>query len=129
MKHETVRGFSAAARDENRAVSRDRYDLATALRVVRAMETTAGRGAVFEEIKQKNRLYSLVDFLYSRAGARTVQPLLLFAYMVKSVISVGPSVDREAEAVAISTFDNERHSVERLAALIPDTCFATSLLA
>jgi hypothetical protein len=39
----------------------ERYDLAAALRIVRQMETSAGRGAVFEEIKRKNPLYRLVD--------------------------------------------------------------------
>ena len=33
---------------------RDRYDLATALRIVRAMETSAARAAVYDEIKAKN---------------------------------------------------------------------------
>jgi hypothetical protein len=113
-------GSNAAARDAGRAVRGDGYDLATALRIVRAMETSATRGAVFAEIKQKNPLYGLVDALYSRAGARTLQPLLLFAYMLKSVLSLGPFDAEEADAVSISNFDNERHSVDRLAALVPE---------
>ena len=113
-------GSNAARRDAGSAVRGDRYDLATALRIVRAMETSATRGAVFSEIKQKNRLYRLVDSLYSRAGARTLQPLLLFAYMLKSVLSLGPFDAEEADAVSISNFDNERHSVDRLAALVPE---------
>jgi hypothetical protein len=98
----------------------DRYDLATALRIVRRMETTATRSAVFEEIKNKNPLYRLVDALYSKAGARMVQPLLLFAYMLKCVVSLGPFKYDGAEAVAISNFDNEHHTVDRLAELVPD---------
>lgn len=113
-------GSNAAARDAGRAVRGDRYDLATALRIVRAMETSATRGAVFAEIKQKNPLYGLVDALYSRAGARTLQPLLLFAYMLKSVLSLGPFDAEEADAVSISNFDNERHSVDRLSILVPE---------
>lgn len=101
--------------------TRDRYDLASALRIVRRMETSAGRGAVFEEIKSKNPLYRLVDTLYSGAGAVGAQPLLLFAYLLKCVLSIGPNDDAaDAEAVAISNFGNERHSVDRLAALVPD---------
>lgn len=110
---------NATACDAKRATSGDRYDLATALRIVRGMETSATRGAVFAEIKQKNVLYRLVDTFYSKAGASTLQPLLLFAYMLKSVLSLGP-VGADAEAVSISSFDNEHHSVDRLAALVPD---------
>jgi hypothetical protein len=110
-------GSNKTAGDANRG---DRYDLATALRIVRRMETSAPRGAIFEEIKQKNPLYRLVDGFYSMAGAGAVQPLLLFAYMLKCVVSVGPFNEDDAEAVAISNFDNEGHTVERVAALVPD---------
>ena len=106
-----------------RAGARDRYDLATALRIVRRMETSAGRGAVFAEITRKNPLYRLVDTLYSKAGANTLQPLLLFAYMVKCVLSLGPFDADEAEAVSISQFDNEHRTVDRLAALVPGALF------
>lgn len=125
MKHEPIEWRNAsdpepgdAAPDGECRPAGDRYDLAIALRVVRRMETSAGRGAVFEEIKKKNPLYRLVDTLYSGAGI--VQPLLLFAYMLKCVVSLGPFDDDGAEAVAISNFDNERHTVERVAALVPD---------
>jgi hypothetical protein len=40
-----------------------RYDLAGAIRVVRQMETSAARGAVFAEITRKNVAYRLVDRL------------------------------------------------------------------
>ena len=113
-------GLDAAARDAERATAGDRYDLATALRIVRGIETSATRGAVFAEIKQKNPLYRLVDTLYARAGARTLQPLLLFAYMLKSVLSLDPFDTDDAEAVSISNFENERHSVDRIAGLVPD---------
>ena len=49
-----------------------------------------------------------------------VQPLFLFAYMIKCVISLGPFDDEQAEAVAISHFGNERHTIDRVAALVPD---------
>src|SRR5690349_10244141 len=97
-----------------------RYDLATALRVVRQMETSAGRGAVFDEIKAKNRLYRLVDEFYSQAGKTIGQPLLLFAYMLKCVLSVGPFRDENAVAVSISNFDNEHRTIARIAALLPE---------
>ena len=107
------------ARLAERARRGDRYDLAIALRIVRRMETSAGRGAVFEEIKRKNPVYRLVDTLYTRAGAR-IQSLLLFAYMLKCVLSLGPFKVNEAEAVSISQFGNEHHAVDRVAALVPE---------
>lgn len=117
-------GSSATVCDANGKAAGDRYDLATALRIVRRMETSAPRGAVFAEIKYKNTLYRLVDTLYSKAGATTVQPLLLFAYMLKCVLSMGPFDGDDAEAVSISTFDNERRCVDRLAALVPGARFS-----
>jgi hypothetical protein len=90
------------------------------LRIVRRMETSAGRGVVFEEIKKKNLLYRLVDAFYSAASPSVMQPLLLFAYMLKCAVSLGPFDKAGAEAVAISNFDNEHHTVERVAALVPD---------
>lgn len=97
-----------------------RYDLATALRIVREMETSPGRAAVYEEIKNKNRVYRLVDRLYVLAGARLLQPLILFLYMVKCVISLGPFGEKNAEIVAISNFPNEHKTVDRIAALVPE---------
>jgi hypothetical protein len=127
VKHDAVRWadtFSTEAQDvawpQKHDGRRDRYDLGTALRIVRRMETSAGRGVVFEEIKNKNPLYRLVDAMYAKAGARTVQPLLLFAYMLKCVVSVGAFEDDGAEAVAISNFDNEHRTIERVAALVAD---------
>lgn len=97
-----------------------RYDLAGALRVVRQMETSAARGAVFAEITRKNAAYRLVDRLYTRADARFIQPLLLFVYMLKSVLSVGPFYPEGAEAVSISQFPNEHRTIDRVAVLVPD---------
>src|SRR5687767_6030765 len=84
------------------------------------METSAARGAVFAEIKRKNPLYRLADALYSAAGAARLQPLILFAYMLKCVLSLGPFDADDADAVSLANFDNERHSIDRLAALVPD---------
>lgn len=113
------------ARKVEEDARRDRYDLAAALSIVRQMETSASRGAVFEEIKSKNRLYRLVDWLYSRAGhlkagSRILQPLLLLAYMMKCVITLGPFGQQDAKLIAISNFANEHHTIRRVAALIPD---------
>jgi hypothetical protein len=101
---------------ESRALP-DSYDLAAALRIVRRMETSATRAAVFDEIKTKNRLVRLADAIYARAGV--LQPLALAAYMAKSALSFRPFA-AGAEAVAVAAFENERHAVERLAALVPD---------
>lgn len=88
------------------------------------METSAGRGAVFAEIKRKNRLYRLLDWFYARAGAATGQPFFLLLYMLKCVLSIGP-IDpaEEAHAVSITNFGNERHAADRLATLVPDVRF------
>lgn len=103
-----------------RALRPVRYDLAAALMIVREMETSAGRAAVYDEIKAKNPVYRLVDTLYVKAGTRFFQPLLLFAYMLKCVISLAPFKDLGDEAVAISSFPNEHKTIDRVAALVPD---------
>ncbi|MEM6909800.1 MAG: hypothetical protein AAF494_14090 [Pseudomonadota bacterium] len=83
------------------------------------METSAGRAAVYEEIKRKNPVYRFVDALYVAAGPRFFQPFLLFIYMLKCVMSVGPSTGHDAQVVAISNFPNEHKTIERVAALVP----------
>ena len=105
-------------RPEMRAKQR-RYTLATALLIVRRMETTATRGAVFAEIKDKNRVYRLIDGLYERAGSRLLQPLALFAYMIKCLVSLGPFDATNTEAVSIASFPNEHKTIKRIAALVP----------
>ena len=99
---------------------RNTYDLATALRIVRKMETSSGRAAVYEEIKKKNALYRLVDFAYTLAGKRAFQPFLLWIYMFKCILSVGPFRGGDGEAVALSNFPNEEHTIERIVSLVPD---------
>lgn len=109
------------AADVALAAPRAHYDLLAALHIVREMETSAGRAAVFEEVKRKNPLYRLVDALYAHAGAGFLQPLVLLAYMVKCIVSVGPfDGDDGDEAVAIANFGNEHHTIDRVAALVPD---------
>jgi hypothetical protein len=127
VRHDTVdwrETFSIGSNevDWRPEVPGERYDLATALRIVRRMETSAGRGAVFEEIKAKNPLYRLVDAAYSVAGVLALQPLVLLVYMLKCMVSAGATADDGAEAVAIANFDNEHHTVDRVAALVPDVC-------
>lgn len=114
--------FAAALRVFRRMEAESRalpasYDLAAVLRIVRRMETSATRAAVFAEIKSKNPLVRLVDAIYARAGV--LQPLALAAYMLKAAFSYRPNA-AGAEAVAVAAFDNERHAVDRLAALVPD---------
>lgn len=127
MRHDVVKRrdifeaqLNAGAPEARPDAAKDRYNLALALRIVRRLETSAGRGAVFEEIKKKNWLYRLVDTIYAHAGTRVLQPLALFAYMLKCVLSVGPFDADGAEAVSISQFNNEHHAIGRVAALVPD---------
>lgn len=107
------------AYDPDVEIREDRYDLATALEIIRRMETSSSRGAVFAEIKNKNIVYRLVDALYTKAGAKVVQPLVLLAFMLKCVLSLGRFDNDHHEAVAISNFHNERNAISRLVALIP----------
>lgn len=97
----------------------DRYTLGLALRIVRRMETSATRGAVFAEIKGKNAIYNFVDWLYSKVDSRISKPTALFLYMLKCALSVGPGDAGGSDALAVANFDNERHAVERLTALVP----------
>lgn len=106
--------------DVESQISGRTYDLVTALRVVREMETSAVRAAVFDEIKRKNPIYRIVDQFYRNAGPRLFQPLMLFAYMLQCVMSVGPFGKRDAEAVSVSHFANEHKTIDRIAALAPD---------
>ena len=98
-----------------------RYDLAQAIRIVRAMETSPPRTAVFDEIKRKNTLYRMVDRLYTVSGHRFFQPLILFAYMVKCVMFLGPFSAKDATAAAISQFPNEHKTLDRVERLAGNT--------
>jgi hypothetical protein len=120
MWRETFGAALTADACGERVPIRDRYDLATALHIVRRMESSATRGAVFAEITRKNPLYRLVDRIYAKAGARVLQPLALFLYMLKCTLAVGPSHPAGPRAVTLSNFANETHSIDRVAALIPD---------
>lgn len=102
------------------AGKRDRYDLATALRIVRRLETSESRASIFEEIKRKNLLYRLVDAAYTLAGKPLFQPLILWAYMLKSALMVGPLRAGDARVIALSHFPNEKRTIERVAGLVPD---------
>src|SRR5262245_35530804 len=106
-------GSDPSAGSDDRIARGDRYDLVTALRIVQRMETSPARGAVFAEIKEKNSLFRIVDAIYAKSGSGLLQPLFLFLYMVKCVVSLGPSKGDTAQAVSVSSFDNERHTVDR----------------
>lgn len=105
--------------DSANSISKARYSLALALTIVRRMETTSARAAVFEEIKRKNRLYRFVDALYSKSGSRLVQPLFLLAYVLKCALSISPLEQQAAELVSIAQFPNEKKAVERTVNLLP----------
>ncbi|WP_160765297.1 hypothetical protein [Kangsaoukella pontilimi] len=124
MLHDT-RFFPDLADPNSRGASTGtRYDLGRALGIVRAMDTSPTRAAVFDEIKSKNRVVWLADSLYARADARLTRRLILAAYMLKSVASFGPAPGRDARAVTVAGFANEVHAIDRVAALLPDTPFA-----
>lgn len=112
------RSRTAPDQGANKA-QRARYDLASSISIVRNMETSPGRAAVFEEIKAKNPLYALVDRAYGLAGRLGLQPLVLFVYMVKCAVSIGPFKDRGAQAVSIAQFANEHKTIDRVAQLVP----------
>ena len=97
-------------------------ELVCALLTVRQMETSNGRTMVFDEIKQKNPVFRIADHIYDLSGERFFQPFLLLLYMLKCVLSVGATrqVSPTDEAVAISTFENERTAVARISALVSD---------
>lgn len=126
MRHETIQMDEmlemetvSAADVIGSADQNGRYDLALALRVVRKMETSAARGAVFSEIIGKNPAYRLVTRIYELGGV-ALQPLALFAYMLKSVLSIGPTPPSSVSAVSISNFDNEHRAITRVLCLVPD---------
>jgi hypothetical protein len=98
---------------------RDNYNLSVALGIIRRMETSEARSNVFAEIKNKNPVYRMIDALYAAAGSRVMQPLVLFAYMLKCVLSIGPFDYDDQEAVAISNFHNETNAIARLVSLLP----------
>ncbi|PHR21836.1 MAG: hypothetical protein COA41_01645 [Sphingopyxis sp.] len=102
------------------STGRDTYNLYTALAVIRSMETSATRNAVFAEIKNKNPVYRVVDMLYNKAGSRILQPLVLLAYMFKCVLSLGPFEQDGQDAVSISNFHNEASAIARLMSFLPD---------
>ena len=126
MKYEAVKGRAILAEGAETSLQgetgtgRDRYDLATAIRVVREMETSPGRAAVFNEVKNKNTLYRIVDTLYTLAGKRFLQPVILWVYMLKCVLTVGWFRSDGSNVVSIANFPNEERTVDRVARLMPD---------
>lgn len=125
MQHQAVRMQNIHLKQPTRSIRRDvikgndRYDLATAIGIVRRVETSEGRSAVFEEIKNKNLLYRIVDALYRMAGSRFFQPPLLLIYMIKCVVSVGPLDVGHQRVVSLANFPNEHGTIDRVANLVP----------
>lgn len=128
MKFETVKGREMLAQgtgsDHRRKISLSgrRYDLARALLIVREMDTSPGRAAVYEEIKSKNAIFRLADRLYALSGKPLFQPFILWLYMVKCVLTVGPT-SGGGKAVSIANFPNEEHTIDRVITLVPDVSF------
>lgn len=117
----TALDCAATSLNEATLTARPRpYTLATAISVVRRMETSAARTAVFAEIIAKNPVFRLVDRAYSLSGSRIFQPLALFLYMLKTVLMMGPAPKSGSDAIAVSNFGNEKHSIERLVAIVPE---------
>ena len=123
MRHEKINpaysfGF------EGEKIAKPRYTLTTALLIVRAIETSSSRGAVFAEIIGKNPFYRLVDAMYVAAGKKVFQPLVLFLYMLKCVTSLDPFNGRSSNAVSVTNFVNESRAVSRLASMLPHVSIA-----
>lgn len=97
---------------------RENYNLATALAIIRRMETSSTRTAVFAEIKSKNPIYRIIDTLYAKAGSGFAQPLVLLAYMLKCILSLGTFDYDDQETVSISNFHNETNAIARLTSLV-----------
>jgi hypothetical protein len=96
------------------------YTLALATLIVRQLETSVTRTAVFDEIKEKNRLIRIVDRAYAMAEPFVLRRLLLCLYMLKCVVTLGPAPRASARALAVASFANEAHAVERVATLLPE---------
>jgi hypothetical protein len=102
------------------AQTRPRYTLALAMLIVRQIETSSTRQAVFEEIKAKNRIIHLVDHAYTWGGAFLIRPLMLCLYMLKCAGSFAGRPASATRALAMANFDNEVHTIERIKALVPN---------
>lgn len=96
-----------------------RYTLGRAMFIVRQIETSATRRAVFEEIKEKNRIIRWVDRAYLAGGPLLVRRLLLCIYMLKCAGALAGKAQRDTAAIAIANFGNEVHTVDRIKALVP----------
>lgn len=101
-------------------VGRDRYSLLQAMLIVRGIETSDVRAAVFEEIKAKNAIVRLADRAYARAGNSPLRSLVLVLYMLRCAIACSRAPSGEARAIAVAGFANEKHTVERMAELLPE---------
>lgn len=96
------------------------YTLTIAMLIVRQIETTPTRLAVFSEIKEKNRIIGFADRVYSMTGSATVRRLILFMYMQKCTVALNAKTSPTASAVAIANFSNEVSTIDRISAMIPE---------
>jgi len=95
-----------------------RYTLGLAMLIVRQVETSDTRSAVFEEIKAKNRIIRWVDRLYSLGGASVIRRLMLCLYMLKCAGAVAGRPAPEIRALAMANFANEAYTITRVTALV-----------
>jgi hypothetical protein len=106
--------------ESQHSLRRARYSLALAMIIVRQIETSEGRRAVFAEIKEKNAIIRLVDRIYTASGPKLMRRLLLCLYMLKCVASLNSKPATSARAVAVANFANEAHAIDRVTTLVPE---------
>ena len=66
----------------------ERYTLTSAMLIVRQIETSHTRLAVFTEIKEKNKIINAIDNMYTKTNSGIIRRLIIIAYMLKSVVSL-----------------------------------------
>lgn len=119
MTDETKEGLGPTS-----GTTQPRYTLTTAFLIVRSMETSSTRSAVFEEIKRKNNIINIVENIYSRSKVTTFRKIMLFLFMLKCVLSVKPQIPKTTEIVSTGSFANEFHAIDRIMGIAPGFIFA-----
>ncbi len=98
----------------------ERYTLTSAMLIVRQIETSHTRLAVFTEIKEKNKIINAIDNMYTKTNSGIIRRLIIIAYMLKSVVSLDTNTTANCRAVAIANFGNEVSTINRISALLPE---------
>jgi hypothetical protein len=97
-----------------------RYNLLSAMLIVRQLENLETRHAVFLEIKQKNKVINAVDRIYSMTNSGVIRRLLIIVYMLKCIVALDTKTSDTSRAVAIANFGNEIKTIKRLSKLLPE---------